>query len=586
MKPKSKIALFFNILFVNFRRLNFIERFEKVVAKMNLSEKMFFYLASTIAAVAGLVLLFQVNNSFLVEVPSFGGSFTEGLIGSPRFINPVIAISDTDKDLTSLIYSGLLKISENGGLEPDLAASYEMGEGGTVYDFKIKDRAYFHDGKEVTADDVIFTVERILDPVVKSPKEAGWEGITVNKINDKEVRFVLKNPYALFLQTLTLGILPKHIWKNVSSEEFPFSQFNIDPIGSGPYKIKKISRNSGGIPTTITLAAWNKYALGKPKIKSIVFKFFQNEAALVKAYEEKSVDGIAGLSQITAKNMITGGQINKASLPRVFGVFLNQNVAPVFLNKEIREALEIAAPKKRIVDEVLYGFGEILDGPTPANIETSESGAEGNIEKARAILLKAGWKENKDGILEKKTKTGTVPFVFSIATSDAPELKKTAEILQETWEKMGALIDIKVFEAGDLSQNIIKSRKYDALLFGEVIGEDSDLYPFWHSSERNDPGLNISLYANITVDKGLEDIQIETDEQKKAEEKEIVFSEIKKDTPVIFLFSPYFLYASAPQVKNILLKNVSSQNERFLFINEWFIETDKVWKIFAGKKQT
>jgi peptide/nickel transport system substrate-binding protein len=330
MKPKSKIALFFNILFVNFRRLNFIERFEKVVAKMNLSEKMFFYLASTIAAVAGLVLLFQVNNSFLVEVPSFGGSFTEGLIGSPRFINPVIAISDTDKDLTSLIYSGLLKISENGGLEPDLAASYEMGEGGTVYDFKIKDRAYFHDGKEVTADDVIFTVERILDPVVKSPKEAGWEGITVNKINDKEVRFVLKNPYALFLQTLTLGILPKHIWKNVSSEEFPFSQFNIDPIGSGPYKIKKISRNSGGIPTTITLAAWNKYALGKPKIKSIVFKFFQNEAALVKAYEEKSVDGIAGLSQITAKNMITGGQINKASLPRGFGVFLNQNVAPVF----------------------------------------------------------------------------------------------------------------------------------------------------------------------------------------------------------------------------------------------------------------
>ena len=124
---------------------------------------------------------------------------------------------------------------------------------------------------------------------------------------------------------------------------------------------------------------------------------------------------------------------------------------------------------------------------------------------------------------------------------------------------------MKVFEAGDLSQNVIKTRKYDALLFGEVVGEDSDLYPFWHSSQRNDPGLNISLYANITVDKALEDIQQETDPQKEAGEKQIVFDEINKDTPAIFLFSPDFIYAPAPQVKNISLKNISSQNERFLY---------------------
>jgi peptide/nickel transport system substrate-binding protein len=183
--------------------------------------------------------------------------------------------------------------------------------------------------------------------------------------------------------------------------------------------------------------------------------------------------------------------------------------------------------------------------------------------------------------LEKKTKTGTTPLSFSISTANAPELKKTAEILQEAWQKMGASVSVKVFEAGDLSQNVIKSRRYDALLFGEVIGIESDLYPFWHSSERNDPGLNISLYTNITVDKALEDIQKETDDAKKTQEKEIVFTEIQTDRPAIFLFSPYFLYAPAPQVKNISFKNVASQNERFLSINNWYIETDKVWSFFV-----
>jgi peptide/nickel transport system substrate-binding protein len=582
MNPKNKIISFLNALFVNPHRLSFTEKIEKVVAKMNLSEKIFLGLFSLVFVVSGLILLFRLNNSFLVEIPSFGGSFTEGLIGSPRFINPVLAVSDTDKDMVSLIYSGLLKSKEGGNFEPDLASSYEIQEDGLVYDFKIREDAYFHDGSKVTADDVVFTIEKILDPIIKSPKNLSWEGVAVEKINDKEIKFTLKKSYVPFLNALTLGILPKHIWENVSSEEFPFSQFNINPIGSGPYKVEKITRNSGGIPTVIALSSWSKYPLGRPKIESIVFKFFQNETTLIKAYDDKSIESAAGLSQTAAKHLIdNGNSVLETSLPRVFGVFLNQNVAPVFLNKEIRDALETATPKKRIVNEVLSGFGKILDGPTPANVETDSKKIEGDVAAAKASLLKAGWKENKDGVLEKKTKTGTTIFQFSISTSDTPELKKTAEILQEAWQKIGALVSIKVFEAGDLSQNVIKPRKYDALLFGEVIGEESDLYPFWHSSERNDPGLNISLYANITADKTLEEIQQETDEQKKAQEKETFLAEIQNDTPAIFLFSPYFLYAPAPAVKNITLKNVSAQNERFLSINKWFIETDKVWKFLV-----
>jgi ABC-type transport system substrate-binding protein len=200
--------------------------------------------------------------------------------------------------------------------------------------------------------------------------------------------------------------------------------------------------------------------------------------------------------------------------------------------------MDISAPKQRIVDEVLFGFGHVLNGPTPINVENNPVLATGNIEEAKNLLTKAGWQTNADGFLEKKTKTGTTLFSFSISTSDTPELKKTAEILKEAWSSIGANVDIKVFESGDLSQNVIKNRKYDTLLFGEIIGEDSDLYPFWHSSQRNDPGLNISLYANITVDKALEEIQKEVSRDLSAAQRDIVVSEIKKDIPTIFLFSP------------------------------------------------
>jgi peptide/nickel transport system substrate-binding protein len=580
----NKIKSFFNALFVNIHNLGITSKFETLVKKMKYSEKIFFSFVSLVVIISGTVLLFQINNLFLVEVPVFGGSFTEGVIGSPRFINPVIAISDTDKDLSSLIYSGLLKPSANGGLEPDLAQSYEISADKTVYDFVIKDNAYFHDGKKVTADDVIFTIQKVLDSVVKSPKSANWAGVAVEKVSDNEVKFTLKKPYSPFLWSLSLGILPKHVWEKVSSEEFPFSEFNINPIGSGPYKIEKIARNSGGIPSVITLGAWKRYALGSPKIKKIVFKFFQNETELAKAYIDKTIESADGISPTSVKSVNPDTNlVGEASLPRVFGVFLNQNTAPVFLNKEIRQAMDLATPKKKIIDEVLLGYGQALDGPTPANVETKTQKTNGDIEGAKALLAAAGWKANANGILEKKTKKDTTTFSFSISTSDAPELKQTAEILADAWKRLGASVSVKVFEAGDLSQNVIKTRKYDALLFGEVIGGESDLYPFWHSSERNDPGLNISLYANITADKALEDAQKETDANIQAQKKEIAIDEIKKDTPAIFLFSPDLLYLKSPQVKNVILKNVSSLNDRFISIGNWYIETDKVWKIFVKK---
>lgn len=580
MEPKNKIVSFFNTLFVNSYNLKIFTKIEETISKMKLSEKILFYVFASIFSITSIILLLKVNDSFMVEIPKFGGSFTEGVVGSPRFINPVLAISDTDKDLSSIIYSGLLKKGADGNFKTDLAEYYNIDESGTIYDFILKKDIHFHDGKEVTADDVIFTINKILDPVIKSPKRSNFEGVTIEKINNKEIKFILKKPYSPFIETLTLGILPKHIWEKVSSEEFAFSQYNINPIGSGPYKIEKITKNSGEVPSSITLISWKKYNPERPKIKNITFRFFANENDMLRAYNNKNIDNVSGISPNSAKIISVKNNPDSPSLPRVFGVFFNQNVAPALLNKEVRQALDIATPKQKIVDEVLYGFGKVIDGPTPNYVELNKDQF-GDIEKASLILSGAGWKKNNENILEKKTKKETQKLVFSITTSDSPELKQVAEILKEYWEKIGASVTIKVFESGDLSQNIIRPRKYDSLLFGEVVNENSDLYPFWHSSERNDPGLNIALYTNITVDKNLEAIQKETDQQIIKSKKDIITKEINKDIPAIFLFSPDFIYINSPKIKNVALKNISFPNERFSNIESWFIETDKVWKIFS-----
>src|SRR3990167_7464173 len=118
-----------------------------------------------------LSILESINKHFMVNVPMPGGSISEGIIGTPRFINPVLANSPADQDLVSLIYSGLYRKSADGSLVPDLAAKYDMSKNGLIYTFTLKDKIYFHNGKPVTADDVLFTINKVKDSIIKSPSK-------------------------------------------------------------------------------------------------------------------------------------------------------------------------------------------------------------------------------------------------------------------------------------------------------------------------------------------------------------------------------------------------------------------------------
>lgn len=526
----------------------------------------------------------------MIEVPKTGGTLVEGVVGTPRFINPLLAISASDRDLTALIYSGLTRITPEGEVIPDLASSYEVSEDGTQYTFKIRDDAKFHDGEHVTADDIVFTIEKVKDPVIKSAKRANWEGVNIEKISDNEIVFTLAQPYTPFLLNTTLGILPKHIWENVSAEEFAFTQVNIEPIGSGPYEISKIQRDSSGIANVYNLKSFSDFTLGKPYIKNINFSFFKNEDSLIAAVKNGEVDSINSIQPLNAKYLEEKGfTVKEYPLPIVFGVFLNQSKSPILASKTVREALNTAINRETLLNEVLHGYGNTIEGPIPESIlplteisalDSTNQKSESGIEKAKQILADGGFELNDKGVMQRETKSGIEILSFSISTSNVPELVSAAEKVVETWKSIGAEVSLKVFDTNEFNQNVIRPRNYDAILFGEIIGRDLDFYAFWHSSQRNDPGLNIADYANIDVDSALESARQMDKSPERAEKFRIFNKEIKSDIPAIFLYSPNFIYVIPENLKGVVPKNLETSSERFMSVYNWYLETDTVWRIF------
>ncbi len=562
------------------------ERTLSIIKQFSSTEKVIFSLFILIALFSSLLLVNRVNKAFQIPVVAKGGSINEGTIGLPRYINPVLAFTDVDRDLTALIYSGLMKY-EQGNIIGDLAEKYSVSDDGLVYTFTLKDDLFFHDGTLLTTDDVEFTIQKIQDANLKSPKGTDWANITIKKLNQKEIQFILKQPYSPFLTNTTVGILPKHIWKNVDTSQFIFSKYNLEPIGSGPFKLSNVSLDSGGIPKNYKLVSFDKYSTREAYLSSIFIYFFPNEQAMVEAYTNKTIESMAGISpQEVARIASTTPSIKILStpLPRIFGVFFNQNNATVLANKEVRQALNIAIDKDKIIDDVLYGYGVVVDSPIPLGIinSTSTNQIQSNKETAKEILKKAGWLINSNGILEKKDNKTQQVLSFSIATADTPEFKKVAEIIKQEWESIGAEITIKVFEYGDLSQNIIKTRKYDALLFGESIGKDLDLYAFWHSSQRNSPGLNVSLYVNSKVDKILENAREISNEQERIKLYDSFQKIIKEDLPAIFLYSPQYMYILPDKLQGIKFGPITNPSDRWYGSDSWYTETDNVWKIFKN----
>lgn len=564
-----------------------IDRGLALIERTPLSDRILLRFAFFAVLLTGIWLVLAFNNQYTETTPTRGGEITEGIIGTPRFINPALAFTRTDQDVTSLVYSGLLRIDENGQLVNDLAESVEVSEDGTTYTIRVRNDVSFHDGTPLTARDVAFTIQLIQNPDLKSPLRGNWSDVTIGEVDEYTLTLTLDEPYAPFIENLTLGIMPAHAWSNLPVEQLPFSQLNTEPIGSGPYAVADAGRDTSGLITNYTLEA-NRVSNNPPNIDQINLRFFQNEAALEDALESDDIDATAYLSDSAVASFEGEYQILSEPLPRIFGLFFNQNRSPALRDNAARAALAAAIDRETLITDVVNGYGVPTKLPTPqsmnaveSEVPTSTSTSTGPA-AARAILEAGGWNQNDLGLWEKTIDGDVVPLEVVVRTSNAAVFAATVDNIAAAWEAADIAVVTEQFEQTGLVQSVIRPRDFQALLFGLDMSRSYDLYPFWHSSQQDDPGLNVAQYANVTVDDLLEEAR---DTQDPAAREALLVEAstiIAEESPAVFLFQPTMTYVVDEKVTVTPFTMIARPSDRFSTVADWHTEEESLWSWFQN----
>ncbi len=591
-----------------FRQLKYIRRYLSKKELLLISLSLFLIFLS-LTFMGGRFYL-----SHLEIVPARGGEYTEGLIGSPKHINPLYStINDVDSDITSLIFSSLYKRGSNGELMPDLVEDFTISEDEKEYTFTLKQNLYWHDGEMLTSDDVVFTINAITNPAYQSPRRQMLSGVQVEKINDTVFKINLSQSYAAFRDMLTFGIMPAHLWEQLQPESVLLSDLNLKPIGSGPYKFKRFLKDSTiGRVLSFELEQNDEYYGDKPYINKITFYFFPNFEELLTALNSNSLHGIAYLpkelkSQLASQNSLS---FYNLELSKMQGVYFNTKSSSAIEKKNVRQALSHALDKEVILREVFSEDVRLADSPLlqesfAYNPDIKKYQFDKNL--SFELLEKEGWalatvteedllsEEPEEGqeIEEKIEATLGTGFwmsktneddekeylIIDLAIAETLDNIAVAEKLKKYWEDIGVKTIIKKYSPSEINTQVVRERNYDALLYTTTLSLDPDVYAFWHSSQAVSGGNNLSNYFNSEVDRLLSEARLISDRETRRE-KYIEFQNIlAEDNPAIFLNSQRYTYVQKKDIKNFDVSIISEPSDRFSNISDWYIRSSRkiIW---------
>lgn len=540
-----------------------------------------FLLVKIFGGLALLCLIFLGIRFYTVHldsVPKAGGTYIEGLVGQPRLVNPVLSpLYEADNDIAYLVFSGLMRRDKNQDLIPELAKEFSISEDKLTYTFTLKDNLRWHDDKPLTTKDIAFTVSLIKDPIIKSPLASNFNNVTTEVVNDQTIKFKLAEPYAPFISTTTFGILPQHIWGKIPNNQFSLAEYNLKPIGNGPYIFKSLAKDKLGFVKTYTLEKNPDY-FKQPYIDKLIFRFYNDSQQAVADLRSSKIDGLAyNRSDWEDKLGKENKKINKHSLrlPQYTAIFFNQEKSTILEEQKIRQALKLATNKDQIIKNTLGGDAEIIAGPiTEGMVGYHEDLVknEPNKDKAREILDEIGWtlKEDKEYRTKDEQELSLI-----LTTIDQLNYVQVAKEIQSMWQKIGIKTDIEVIPPEYFQSEIIKPKNYQVLLYSVITGADPDPYPIWHSTQTGFSGLNLSLFKDDKVDKLLNEARKITDYQERDKRYKEFQEILNEKIPAVFLYNRHYNYFTNKEIKGIDLKHISIPQDRFSNIFDWYIKTSK-----------
>ena len=541
------------------------------------------------AATCGALLLIREKT---IPIPTVGGTLTEAIVGEPRYLNPLDApANDADKDLVRLIYSGLFRFD---GLEavPDLAERYSWSEDGKTLTVALRGDARFHDGVPVTAEDVRFTFDSILNPERASPLAGRFRDLSVIASDETTVVFTLPKADPTFPGKLTVGILPAHLWQAVAPAHARLANLNLKPVGAGPYRVKSFTRDERGDIHAYTLERATNSGSG-PLIESIVFQFYPDRDQALDAFRSELVDAVAFAEpdeDERARILERNGRID-IRLPEESAVFFNTK-DPVLASAKVREALSLAIDREAVA--ALVAGARPVDGPYPfAGLGATSSSRD--LLKAKSLLDDAGWTATgtasriftpKPGIVAPKkpgSATSTMaagdPLQLTLTVPDDPRLLGAASLLQAQWAEIGVPVQVESLSIDLVVRQATKEKTSQITLVDLLLPPDENLFPFWWSGLSVDRAMNFSNIADRSVDDALDKIRQATTTETLVAAKTNAAKIIANAKAAVFLYQPSHLYLLSPRVQGATSTlAIPEPSERLQDIGNWFLKTTRRWK--------
>lgn len=556
-----------------FRRLNHVVGVRRFI---------FTWVLLLILLSGGVVAQMRGLSRFYQDLqPAAGGTYTEGVVGAFTNASPLYATGSVDATVSRLVFSSLMQYDSNNDLVGDLAKKLDANESADEYTITLRDDVYWHDGQQLTAEDVVFTVKTIQNPDAKSPLLPNWQNVKAEVTDDYTVRFVLPHGLASFPHTLTSGIVPKHVLEDVPASRLRSAAFNtVNPVGSGPFRWEAV-QVEGTTPETrqeqVGLVKNADYFEGEPLLDRFTVRTFRSQESLQEAIAAREVTGAAGLDVLSdeVKDLENVDTYDVPLMGEVM-VFL-RNDAPFLNDKKVRQALTRATNTGEIIKGLGYPVikADSLLLKNHVGYQQSLAQLGYNPKRAKQLLNEAGWsKVGQDGIRQKDGK----PLTVRLYSRSTDQYSYVASTLQKQWREVGVKLDVQLQSDEEL-QSTIAFHNYDALLYGITLGSDPDIYAYWHSSQADvssEQRLNLSEYKSDEVDTALEGGRSRTDPKLRALKYEPMLKAWREDAPAIALYQPRFLYVTTDTVYGFDPTRFNAPTDRFANVQNWAIREERV----------
>lgn len=497
------------------------------------------------------------RDSYSEDVFSDGGTYTEATIGDVNSLNPLFATTDSEKVLSRLMFATIATIDYSGHPGIGLAKSIVPSEGGKIWTVQLRDGLKWSDGKPITNEDVLFTIELIKNPTVNSVYDANLANVKVAEGENGEIIFTLPSVYADFTAALNIPVVPKHELDDADPKTLLEDSFSNAPVTSGAFNFNALQPTANNDEKVYYLSANPYYYKGKTMLNSFAVHTYGSRDAVISALNSGAVTATAELSGPDA-DKVTAGQFMKKNSSLNSGTYIFFNTTSVVVkNAELRaairqginiEKIRAAAPNTTVLNYPL------LDSQINLSTYPEIPGQDYEVAKTKIAELVS---DEMHGL--------------EIATVNAGYLPVVADALAEELRNLGFEVNVSKYEENqEFINNVISKRGYDILVYEVELGSDPDLLPYYHSSQTSGAGLNLSNYRNALVDDLLLGARDTLDETLRAKKYETFLQYWVNDVPAIGLYQPNLTYIYNRNVRTFGngVRLVTAL-DRFADINDW-----------------